>query len=809
MTHQTVLLTKMWAGLISVLILISLLSMSLSINTSSYAQERPVIRPLSNEEAEAVINDIKSKYGLTGPRGNYYLYLSGGLAKFKVSQVIPSLIGKKVDEIVLAYFDGKEWRVLPFRVYDRVAGPIYLLNNGTIGKDTVMEVRLPREYPIRANIKKDIPEFARGSLAYALRVRDKLGRTDGIIYVFVGGAVRYQMGSLRALINYEYPGAASPFSTSETPMVADLMRNVKYSEKEVAGMIQYVSTRDVATVEPLWEEPVPDGGGSGGGYDYNLVEARGFPTTELRNSSVYLSTAGDSYSFRYYIIDPYVSSVKWYTATIGIIAVPDQLKDTTGSLRVTASNPSCGISVSGDFTLYADKGNTIKLPITASAYGSTCEYVDVEIKLTNTGNTAWYITVRTAAYLKWEVSNSTLYAGYTWNIIQAFSGEESAQGGYPQQSKIMFTVSPTKKSDTKVFNLPLPSAMAVPEPLKTGKLRLLVSAPQGIDLGTEGPVSVTLSISGLSSCTVTFGPSTPPQECDLLVSRFTLAEHVVPLSTGELSVTLEAQGDLGSAKAVTLWISMLEPLKVPTRVMSQYEISGSIIDTSTYNLDSDAYTMDTYYAEGGLYSALQFSDDASYSKEQALIVALSRNPEKTNPYMGYAYVYYIVDIKGLKHEETLISDQNTYEYLTGVPPDAVDLSIQFSSTHSLGSAEAVARDFDLSGILPDLPEIPFLVSVAVSATHYGAAVVTAYDALKWTIDQINYATGASISVTVNSNAKTVNIHWERGPFSNKSPNGIVDINKVVTSAETPGWVTVRVNIKWGQHDDLTEFNLRG
>lgn len=778
-------------------------------DTGSHTPKKPVIKPLSREEATAIINNIRSKLGIVDPRRNYYLYLSGGIARFKVSDKIPSLIGKKVNEIAFAYFDGREWHILPFRAYERVAGSVYLLNNNTIGKETIIEVRLPREYPVRADIKRKIPEFARGSLAYALRVRDRSDKAEGIIYAFVGGAVRYQMGSLRALVNYEYPGIASSFSTSEAPMIADLMRKAQYSEKEIARMIRYLTTNDEGIIEPLWSEPVPDGGGSGGGYDYNLVEARGFPTMELRNTSVALSMPGDSYSFRYYIIDPYLSSVKWYTFTLGIIAVPNPVKDTSGSLKVTVSNPSCGISVSGDFTLYADKANIIKLPITASAYGSTCKYVDVEIKLTNTGSTTWNITARSVAYLKWEVSNSTLYAGYTWNIIQAFSGEESAQGGTPQSSKIIFTVSPAKKSDTKVFSLPTPSTMAVPEPLKTGRLRLLISAPEGINLASEGPVSVTISISGLSTCTVSFGPGTPPQECDLLVSRFSLAEHVIPLATGKLSVTLEAQGNLDDTKAVTLWISMLEPLKIPTRIMSQYEISGSIVDTSTYSLDSNAYTMETFYPEGSFYSEFLFSDDATNAKEQALMIALGRKPEKANLYLGHADIDYVLNIQGLKHDEAFINEQGIYEHLISVPPDSVDITIQFPSTHSLSSISTDTKHFDLSGALPDVPEMPFFIEVALSLSHYGCAIVTAYDGLRWSINRINYLTGASLNIDVDRSNNVVYIHWERGSLSNKWPNGIIRIDHVSTTTEIPMWITIYTNIKWGQHDDLTEFNLRG
>ena len=765
---------------------------------------------VNEERVLAIIDDVRAKLGVGGARGNYYLYLSGGVARFRVGDVLPSIIGRGVDEVVFAYFDGRAWHPLPFRAYDEVFGHVHILYNGTFKAGTVIEVRLPREYPVSADIRKYVPEFARGSIAYALSVSGGRGGVKGIIYAFVGGAVRYQMGSLRMLNNLDYPGLASPFLTAEAPMIADLMRKAGYGDRDVHEMMRYIVSHPITSVEPLWEEPVPDGGGGGGGYDYNLVEARGFPTEDMIQSSILLDSEGDTYSFRYYVIDPYLTSVKWYTVTLGIVAVPDQARDGAGSLEVTAENPDCGVSASGDFTLYSDRANIIKLPITASAYGTTCPYLDVQIKLVNPGATRWWVSARSVAYLKWEVSNTTLYSGHTRYYIQAFSGQESASGTEPQASRIMFTISPSKKADTKVFNLPLPSTVATPEPLKVERLKLLVSPPEGIDLGTEGPIKVTISIDGLSTCTATFEEGSTPKECDLLVSRYSMAEHIVPVSAGELSVTVRALGDISDTKAVTLWVSMIEPLTLPSRIMSQSEVGGgSIVDTSTYSVQSSAYAKTTYYPMGGLYSELAFSDDATYTKEQALIVGFSRKPAKADLYLGSASVDYIISVSAPTHDNTPINEGNTYEYLQGVPPDAVDVTIQFPATYSLTSADSIEKDFDLAGVLPSLPEVPFLVRMILSVNHYGEVALHIYDGLRWAIDQINYLTGASMNVEINKQENTVSIHWERGSYSSKAPNGIVKLVDVSTSSELPEWVTMAVRVDWGMHNDITEISIRG
>jgi len=115
-------------------------------------------------------------------------------------------------------------------------------------------------------------------------------------------------------------------------------------------------------------------------------------------------------------------------------------------------------------------------------------------------------------------------------------------------------------------------------------------------------------------------------------------------------------------------------------------------------------------------------------------------------------------------KEPLVDEATIYIFF----PEGVNLNETIASPHG----------FKLSGDIPELPEIPLPLAIALSFIPYGKIASTAYAGFAWTINYIATESTNDVSVDIDRENRVITIHWVRGLFNSNDFNGVIKIEYV-------------------------------
>jgi len=722
-----------------------------------------------------VANYFIKTFSSPGPETLYWIYLGGWVVRFAAGGVLPQAVGVHPEDVVFAYFDGQGWHTLPYRAYDFVANGAYVLVNGTIKTGTLIEARLPAQ----------APSFAKGSLAVALRVRDRFGNAEGVIYAFIGGGVRYSPSAWAPLTNSGVPWAASPFMTAGFPMLVELATISAYSPEYSESLALALAGGEYAALaEQLYSVRI------GGDIDgHNLVEVRPAPTAELLKSPIVLDRERSKYSFRYYTVGPGVSDAAVKGVAFIVIADPENRRPGVAEMRVRIGSSDCGISLRERFLLYADRANIVWVPIDLE---NTCAYLDVSVDIASTAGTAWWVRVRSVAFIEWGTSNDTLYEGLTHEVIQVF-GSSAAK-----PSVLGLSLGPGKLVDAVSFAAPLPKELAVPGPGRYVGMGLVIKA--FTEEGTP-PISVAASI-GPYSCSTIAAPGESGR-CVLDVPGHYIAAEA-GAAQAIISVAAVALAEPPKPVKLRLEIYAESPMVIPSRPMTFVEAgNGSVVATSTYPLSSEVFHYPIPYHVGGLYISAPSGD--SDSLEVAVASAdFMREPLTASPMLSKAFIHYWVRVFEGPAALPIPAAGPGTEYVVA---HTTSLWLSLPQTYSLLSSNYVVRDISGGGAVgTDAVAQGQEVIGGLTMVEYLFGVSTAYGGVLPLMEYSRYLRTYLMLVGMDTRENVINVTVTAGEMCGEVA-AEVRIIDVSVGEELPALAQITARVGW-EAEALINFSIR-
>ncbi len=737
-----------------------------------------------------VINDIALRAGSDNPDTAYLIYLSGWVTRFVAGGVLPQVVGASPEDVVFAYFDGRAWHALPYRAYDYVANGVYVLVNGTIKVGTIIEVRLPSDRPVEASLPEEAPPFARGALAVALRVKDRFGMSEAIIYAFIGGDVRNSPSAWAPLRSADPPGVASPFMTAEAPFVLHLASVMRYAPEEVESLAHSIIEGEYpAIAEALYAVRI--GGPSEGSH--NLVEVRPAPTIDLLKSPIVLDRERMKYEFRYYVLGPGVGDAVVRGVSFVILAEPEVPADGVARMYVGIESSECGLSVWEEAVLYAERANAVWVPVTLN---NSCRYLDITVGLGSTAGTRWRVRIKSIAFIDWETSSDTLHEGLTEEAVQVFSASPA------NPSELMFSVGPDKLVDAVGFAVPLPEELAVPEPQGYVGVGLI------IEPGTDGvsfdglPVRVTVSMGPYSCSAMITSPG--PRECLLRVPEEYIAAESA-LAQTFVSVAVEALREPEEAVEVPIKLYADGPMIIHTRPMTYVEApNGSVVATTTYPLSSEVFRASAPYHVGGLYMAIPAGSGHSLEVATAR-VDFMREPLTALPGLSGALIDYRIRV--FEGESALSLPMTGPGGEEAVIP-ALSINLSLPRTHSLLSSDYRVTDLgEESWGGGDVVVHGREVYGSLTMIEFLAGVSIAYGGVFPLLEYSHYLGSYLMRVGIDAHDEVINITVVTGEMCERV-SAEAEIMDVTVSDEFPAQIRVSAQAVGGIEASLN-FSIRG
>ena len=472
----------------------------------------------SSYDIDNALREIANALGIkiSTPEDYYNVFLSGRVLRIKISE-LPFLNGLNPRSIVFGAFDKYfGWVLLPTRIYDRVFedndSKTFVIPE-RINERTIIEIKLPTNVPIKVNVSRNPPGFARGALWHKeLTLTDRgHGLTIGYLYVFyddINGPMGWRMRDYLLDYNIDYKSVHETFEAIFPPRIIRLLEERNCGPTIVGRVYERAINEPIVanvdiSVSPRgpWG-PVPDGGG--GGYEYNMVELRVQPAKEMLEKDVDISKSRNCYEFDLYITDPkeYIGSFLWNKILLSITAYKKSGDDEYPTMLVYVGNASSPLA---QYVLSPDLPNIV-LAEHIEPYGSTSEKIHVKVMFNNLENSVWGLRVIPTVYAYWPyLESSSLKRTDSINIIS---------------SKLHLTVD--RDGCYQAFYLQLPSAILnTVDPTNTVKLRATIGViPNNIPEGAR--LSVRMLLNGISSNEVTIehSDSTEVRKCSLELSLF-------------------------------------------------------------------------------------------------------------------------------------------------------------------------------------------------------------------------------------------------------------------------------------------------
>ncbi len=699
----------------------------------------------------------------SGARGSYYEY-SGRVVRAKGSD-LPFLLGKEPREVVFAYFDGRQWHMLPARIYDGVVETntttIYIVP-ARITRDTVIEFRLPSLRPALAKPATKVPEFARGSTGYSLLVEDARGAAVAPLYVFVGGAVKYHAWSYTLLNSYDFSGVAEAFEVLEPSTLLDKLLAEGRSMGDALAAVEEAVEQPLLAGRDVWlvvgtATPVPDGGGGSNPYGYDLVEVRAQPWISMAKHDYVLTMANNSFAKELAVLDP-LSDAKWTTLRLAITAYRYPQGFTAKYMRISVLSSECGFSYTRLVRVYGWKANTFFIDFTPSAYGVSCSKVTVSIEMPGLRvGEKWFVRIVPTVFVKWSYSglgSDSRVKKLSLGVLDDTVFYADLAGG-GRDARVVYLKPLT------MLSFPLTSS-------RSAVFAFTVRAVGGADY--VYPLKVTVSIGGYAGSTVLERGSTGQVRVtvpvDVLASYFSLQEPV------PVAVRVEAERPAASPGSgrVEIHLSPTAPLVLKTR--TQYVVvqgragEDNILYTSVGRSDCQAcwiWGAPVYYSGGAV--ALSAEDMSSSATRVFLVEArLFKQVEATEYYWGEYNYKLVIDTSYPVYGSCSSGHCRSYG------PDAVrkaSLRIVFPSGAVLSQASVDVREFNEEGFLPSLPALPAPLSVTLGklGLRLVEAVVDIYSAVRWAWNLVASETASRASASIDYASRTVHVEWRKGALS--------------------------------------------
>jgi len=801
------LLKGIWSIPLSItLVLIIALSLLYTtiIETSTIQKTRDSIQSIEID-VDKIINNIIEKFNLniSDPMVRYSLYYSGRVLEFRGSD-IPDIIGLEPEDIIFAYYDGAYWHPLPMRIYDKViwtnVTTIYSLPE-RISENTTIEIKLPSKYPVYVDPRKVVPEFARASECRILKIVDKMHSMEiASIFLFIKGYVRWGLEGFQLLNSYDHTSIFETFESSEPPMLIEYMKKAGYDSKYIVNTLYTILEKPVKIGKDIdliieWEPPVPDGGGSGPPY-INLIEIRPQPTSIMMKKDYTIKREAESHLIKLYIIDPSIqSSLKWRTLRLTIVIglesnesdepeypIPIETlseEPVVRTLEIKLYNDDYGYSYTTTRYIVSDQVNIVTISYTPTPYGSTCKYMYLNISMIDIpsgSNEVWKFRIHPSVYITWfyeyydsdnRVRESSLYL---------FNDLPEENGGV--QSEFRFWIPSGGSIDKKIVYIPPIQGVSLIKPYSSINISLYVSIIEADQ--NHYPLNVTINFGGIEEETITFYYQSTKQ-CILSIMVKDLALLSERYESIPITITVTSlSNDYISDGEVRIGISIVEPAKLWYRITYMLSsIDGTlefpcVLITSTREDSDDIWGEENnkWYAVSRLF-AVHSSESGGIVYVKGLEYTLGLDEFDELPEVAH---YRLIIMHG--GVTGIIDTGTSTEVLKEPLVDEATIYIFFPEGVNLNETIASPHGFKLSGDIPELPEIPLPLAIALSFIPYGKIASTAYAGFAWTINYIATESTNDVSVDIDRENRVITIHWVRGLFNSNDFNGVIKIEYV-------------------------------
>ena len=696
----------------------------------------------------------------------YYAEYSGRVLRI-YGDTVDGLLGLDPLHIVVGAYDGSRWVKLPFRAYDRYVesnfSRVYIMPE-RISRGTVIDVRLPGFKPMKVDPYKVTPGFARASDGVVeLSLYDARSPSPvAYLYVFFssgGKAAYWGSAQYQHLYTVDYLGSNDPFESTFMPAVywlykqqgarVDLVRVVRDAVNDVIDVKLRSTVRVSAT---LYSIPLPDGGG---GLGYSLIELRPQPTLSLLNKDVNLTYARDTYYFNLSTIDPgSPSTVKWkYVRIVVDVYREEGSGDVVRELVLDINN---GSSVSSH-PVYAYGGrfypNKVIMDYMLSPYGSREPVIPVGITLNGLEpGEMWRITVTVTVYIMWgDMPTDSLR-------------EKPVEYTLADDAIIELSVNSDRLTDSRTVYLKPLTILSTSSVGEEAQSLLAISSQAHPALY---PLTVSLSLAGVDSCTVTLYDYNDIGYCTLSITRAGLLSLFSKLDPVPLTIEIQASNNPSTTETVAIYIDTQQPLTFTSRMMYRvYNSEGVgqdayLLTSTRYDLDGKWITDRSYYIAGrGMYNAIHGVNRGTIALQNIESI-LSWQTGET----GFTNLKLTLASGGIPEPVIECGPSGCYT-LTGEKLTSLDVIVFLNGFDLVdGYTDYSAKILGAStGSIINL-EIPPPLAAVLSKIGYIRKFISQVQTAIWAINLIKQLMSDEFNVDIDYSNNIVSIHWEKGLFS--------------------------------------------
>ncbi len=695
----------------------------------------------------------------------YYSEYSGRILRI-YGDTIDSLLGLKPLNIIVGAYDGSRWVKLPFRVYNGYVesnfSRVYIMPE-KISYDTVIDVRLPGFKPVKADPYRVTPGFARASDGVVELTLYDARSLLPVTYLYVfyskgSEAVYWGSAQYQYLYTVDYLDGNDPFESRFMPAVyrlykqqggADLAQIVRDA---VDNVIDVKLGGKVKVSVTLHDNPLPDGGG---GLGYSLVELRPQPTLSLLNKDVNLTYARNSYHFDLYTIDPgSPSTVKWKYVRIVVDAFREEGSgDVVRELVLDIDN---GGSVSSH-PVYAYGGgfypNKVIVDYMLSPYGSREPVIPVDIALNGLEpGELWRISVTVTVYIMWS------------DMPVDSLREKPVEYTLMDNAIVEMSVNSNRLTDSRIVYLKPLTMLSTPGIVQEAQSILMVSSQAH---PTLYPITVSLSLAGVDSCTVTLYDYSDVEYCTLSTTMAGLLSLFSKLDPIPLTIEIQASNRPSTTETIEIYIDTQQPLTFTSRMMYRvYSSEG--VEQDTYLLTSTRHDLDekwltdrSYYIAGrGVYNAIHSINRGTIAIQNIESILSWQTGETglTNLKLTFAS-------GGIPEPVIECNSWGCYT-LTGDKLTSLDITLHLNGFNLVdGYTDYSAKVLGAStGSILDV-EIPPPLAAVLSKIGYMRKFIHQVQTAIWAINLIKQLTSDEFNVDIDHSNDLVIIHWEKGLFS--------------------------------------------
>ncbi|MEB3778881.1 MAG: hypothetical protein GSR85_01415 [Desulfurococcales archaeon] len=702
-----------------------------------------------------------------GAEDLYYTGYSGRVLRM-YGDVIGDLLGLNPLYIIVGAYDGSGWVKLPFRVYDEYMGNnfsiVYTMPE-RISRDTVIDVRLPGFKPVKVDPYKITPSFARASDGVVeLSIYD-VKRSSPVAYLYIfyserGRATYWNSAHYQYLYTVDYLESNDPFESQFMPAVYQLYKQQGYTDGDLArivrdaiGEVIDVKLRgDVRITATLNSNPLPDGGG---GLGYNLIELRPQPTLNMLNEDVSLTYSSNTYSFNLYTIDPNSpSTVKWKYARIVLDLYREEGSgDVVRELVLDINNgdsvTSHPVYAYGD-SLYMNK---IVVDYMLSPYGSREPAIPISVTLNDLiYGEKWRATITVTTYIIWgDIPVNSLR-------------EKPVEYTLIDDTSIEFSVNSYRLIDERTVYLKPLIIISAPDVDQGVQTTLAISSQAS---QTIYPITLSISLAGIDSCTVTLYDYNDIGYCTLSTTRAGLLSLFSKLDPIPLTFEIQASNYPSATETVTIFIDTQQPLTFKSRMMYRvYSSEG--VDQDTHLLTSTRYDLDnkwlidrSYYIIGrGVYNSIYSINRGTIAIQNMESLLSWQTGETGSTNLKLTFVS-----GGPPESVTECNSWGCYT-ITGEKLTGLDILVSLNGFDLVnGYTDYSAKILGSStGDIIDV-EVPPPLAAVLAKVGYIRKFVSQIQTAIWVINLIKQLTSDDFNVNIDYNNDSVSIHWEKGLFS--------------------------------------------